>query len=501
MTQGPNIQSRLREGIDAAKRGDRLTARRLLQQVLTYDRNNELALMWMASVVDTLEERRSFLQRALQVNPNNARAREALRRLGGDDSGSVPPPTTPYGETGSYLSGTASRASSNNNVYLLLAGVVVVVVILIVGVILLNPARNAPPTPTESSLQLTYAALVNPTGAPTRDSRPPTATVFQGVIVTIDPNQSNPLPATFTPTFTPTDTPTPFPSATPYPLGSFKIIYSDLEPNAAQPSLYSGNANGVNEIKLESGAVAGFSDIAVSPDGTKLAFVRMVPGIGDDATSFPELFLASLNDLTNATQLTTFGTDILAHPSWSPDGDSILFTSNSDGDEEIFRINTQTNDIVQMTSNTDRDFDASYSPDGSLIVYASDFETPLFSEIYQMPAAGGSPTRLTDESGSSYYPAYSPDGKHIAFLNDAQGDSDLYVMDPDGQRPFLLTVDDNGADDRTPAWSPDSRWIVFSSNRENDTYAWYAIDMSGDIQRITDNDRQPDSVSFISQSP
>ena len=103
---------------------------------------------------------------------------------------------------------------------------------------------------------------------------------------------------------------------------------------------------------------------------------------------------------------------------------------------------------------------------------------------------------LTDDAQSSYSPAWSPDGTHIAFVSNRSGDGDIYVMDSDGQRPFLLTQDDNGAEDRTPAWSPDSRWIVFASNRENDQFRWYAVDLAGDIQPVTTNDRNPQSFSF-----
>ena len=70
-------------------------------------------------------------------------------------------------------------------------------------------------------------------------------------------------------------------------------------------------------------------------------------------------------------------------------------------------------------------------------------------------------------------------------------------MDADGQRAFLLTPDDNGAEDRTPTWSPDGRWIIFSSNREGDQFRWYAVDLAGDIQPVTSNDRNPQSLSFV----
>lgn len=507
MTQGPNIQARLREGIDAAKQGDRLTARRLLQQVLAYDRNNELALMWMASVVDTLEERRSFLQRALQINPNNARAREALRRLGGDDS-NLPPPTT-SSDTSGYVE-TPTR--SNNNVYLLLAGAVAVIVVVIVAVILLNPSNTPEVQPTLSNFQLTFAASVNTANQPTSttDPRPPTATVFTGVVVTFDQNQSQQLPATFTPTPPPTATPTSFPSPTPFALSDFSIIYSDVEPNAAAPSLYSGSADGTDEIKLESGTIGGFTDIAVSPDGSRIAFIRLVPTgevreVTTEATeeaviAFPQLFIASLDDLATAQPVTNFTTETLAHPAWSPDGQFVIFSSNTDGDEELYSLNVENNELKQLTQNEGRDFDPSYSPDGSLIIFASDFETPGFAEIYTMSSEGGETTRMTDEAGSSYSPVFAPDGTRIAFISDRQSDADLFVMDANGQRPFLLTIDDNGADDRAPAWSPDSQYILFSSNREDDTYFWYAIDPSGVITKLADNDRLPQSLTFVDES-
>ena len=82
-----NFERNLSEGIEAARRGDKLTARRLLQQALQQDRANETALIWMASVVDTVPEKRAYLEQVLRVNPNNERARQALERMGG-----APPP-------------------------------------------------------------------------------------------------------------------------------------------------------------------------------------------------------------------------------------------------------------------------------------------------------------------------------------------------------------------------------------------------------------------------
>ncbi len=501
------MTAKLREGIDAAKRGDKLAARRLLLQVLSGDANNELALMWMASVVDTLNERRFYLERALQVNPGNNRAREALHRLG------VDVPTVPVGVSSSSMSDDLPRLSSGGttNVYLIAAAVVAfaVVAIVVMAVVTSLNSGNAAPTP---DVQATFSAIIaNVTATPTGDNRAPTATVLPGIVVSLDRNLIT-LPPSFTPTFTPLPTTTPSPTVTPLPLSSFIMIYSDFEPGASQPSLYRGQANGIGEIKLESGDVGGFTDVAVDPTGQRIAFVRYLL---DDAgnPSLPELYVAALTNLANPTQITSLNSTMIAHPSWSPDGEKIVFSADGTGGaavtaepsadttetsstEELWIVNADGSNLTRLTENSARDFDPSFSPDGQQIVYASDLNSPGFSEIYSMSANGANVTQLTDDAQSSYSPAWSPDGTHIAFVSNRSGDGDIYVMDPNGQRPFLLTVDDNGAEDRSPAWTPDSRWIVFASNREGDHFRWYAVDLAGDVQPVTTNDRNPQSISF-----
>lgn len=74
------LEEKLKSGITAARSGNRSTARRLLEEVIAQDPNNELAWIWMASVVESTSERRICLERVLEINPRNARAREALQR-------------------------------------------------------------------------------------------------------------------------------------------------------------------------------------------------------------------------------------------------------------------------------------------------------------------------------------------------------------------------------------------------------------------------------------
>ena len=157
------MPARLREGIDAAKRGDKLTARRLLTQVLSVDGNNELALMWMASVVESLDERRFYLERSLQLNPDNARAREALRRLGVTEPNVSRRQNT--AASSDYARGTSGgggiNLSGTSNVYLIAAAVVAFVVIAIVVAALVSSLRGATIVPPTEDVQATFASLLN----------------------------------------------------------------------------------------------------------------------------------------------------------------------------------------------------------------------------------------------------------------------------------------------------------------------------------------------------
>ncbi len=72
----------LRQGIAAAKAGDKEQARRLLQQAIRLDPQSEAAWLWMASVAKDNRERIFCLRKILAINPNNEMAIKGLRALG-----------------------------------------------------------------------------------------------------------------------------------------------------------------------------------------------------------------------------------------------------------------------------------------------------------------------------------------------------------------------------------------------------------------------------------
>ena len=84
-------------------------------------------------------------------------------------------------------------------------------------------------------------------------------------------------------------------------------------------------------------------------------------------------------------------------------------------------------------------------------------------DIYSMDVNGDNLLQLTDHPASDEYPACSPDGKRIAFTSDRGVTHDLYVMDSDGDNVIRLTHD-NFFESR-PSWSPDGMRIAFSAFR------------------------------------
>ncbi|MBZ0310387.1 MAG: hypothetical protein K8I82_30275, partial [Anaerolineae bacterium] len=75
------LQNLLKSGIEAARAGNKVVARKIFEQVIRDDPQNELAWMWTATVLDNSTERRRALERVISINPDNTRAQQALEKL------------------------------------------------------------------------------------------------------------------------------------------------------------------------------------------------------------------------------------------------------------------------------------------------------------------------------------------------------------------------------------------------------------------------------------
>jgi TolB protein len=178
-------------------------------------------------------------------------------------------------------------------------------------------------------------------------------------------------------------------------------------------------------------------------------------------------------------------------PAWSPDGSRIAFTSNRDGNPEIYIMNRDGSGLRRMTNNPAIDVTPTWSPNGNQIAWVSDrtgtpkiyvmnadgtgarllisdycdrptWSTEPFNEIAYAARTGpgydikiydfssGETKRITDGIGSNESPAFSPNGRHIAFTSTRSGKSEIFTVDRDGNNLRQITREGNN---KFPNWS------------------------------------------------
>lgn len=495
------LRELLQQGVAAARSGNVATARRLLEEVIQLDENNEQAWIWLATVVKTRAERRICLQKVLQINPNNATARQALARLG-PTTGTTATVNTARQSTTSLGSarpptGSTPVVASNDQTVIARRFIYIVALIAVIGVVAIIVNNMLGPQEPELTVaeQATNAAEARITPSPVLSATPQPTITPPYIVVTRSNTEM--LPPTFTPTFTPTATETPEPSATPLGIDQYRLLVVSRPEGQTETGLYRIRGDGVDIEAL----ATDIHDVSLSFDGSQMVFVREVEyGNGNVAD---EVFVSPVDDVNSARQLTNLRTVNASQPVLSPNGQQLAFVANVDGDPDLLLLDLASDNVTALTENDYADRDPSWSRDGRFIVFASDQDSPGFSDLYlvafNLSGEGDAPftvERLTDDGGNSFSPSFSYDTTRIVYLNDEGGDADIIIMTLEGTQNRVLTPGET-AEDRAPMWSPNGDFIVFISNRIDDRFQVYSVDVATRaVTRITDNNRQAQQVMF-----
>ena len=211
-----------------------------------------------------------------------------------------------------------------------------------------------------------------------------------------------------------------------------------------------------------------------------------------------------------------------AQPALSPDGRSVAFVSNRDGQWDIYVGLVGGGSLVRITNDPNVEMRPRWSPDGAHLLYARLNDAGLF-DLWVVPALGGAARRLVlngayptwspdgrsiaysaggviwtcDGSGEHpqavtlpepplvhLQPAYSHDGRRLAFVRRVVGPySELAIVDLETRTVKTITQD--GALAWSPVWSPDDRFVYFASSRGGTTNVWKIPSTSGEPEQIT----------------
>ena len=213
------------------------------------------------------------------------------------------------------------------------------------------------------------------------------------------------------------------------------------------------------------------------------------------------------------------------YPAWSPDGETIAYTSARESRTNIYLINKDgTNE--RLLSNDSWVGSPVWSPDGSRIAFetsgtvdiidadgknritiVSDAMDPAWSpdgkelafvrdkigiQIFVINLESNVIRQLTTSTRGGIYPSWSPDGMKIAFesfhepnenSSSFYSNSEIFIMNADGSDQVRLTYSDEI--DSKPSWSPDGKMIAFYSNR-SESWGIFVMNSDGSNQtRVT----------------
>ena len=198
-----------------------------------------------------------------------------------------------------------------------------------------------------------------------------------------------------------------------------------------------------------------------------------------------DIFMADLDGKIVKQLTSAKGYD--AEATLSPDGRKMIYTSDKDGDLELYVMDLETGSEKRITNELGYDGGAWFSPDGKRIIWrasrpkteaekkeyrdllAEHLVAPTNMEVFVANADGSGQRQVTSFGQANWAPGFMPDSRRIIFASNHEYPRgfpfNLYTINDDGSG--LHKVSRDKGFDAFPMFSPDGKKIVFCSNRNN----------------------------------
>ena len=208
-------------------------------------------------------------------------------------------------------------------------------------------------------------------------------------------------------------------------------------------------------------------DLALSPDGKKVAFVAR-----------GEVFAASATDGGDATRVTNSPAPE-SQPTWASDSRRLAYVSRRYGAGQLFLYDFATNAETQLTAGAEGDDTPRFSPDGKWVAFerAGREIRALNLETKQERVVASGVLERPPLSADRPF-VWSPDSRWIAYLPVGQKlFRNVFVarVDGDGKSQPVSFVANGGSD--TVSWSPDGTFILFDTGQRTEQGQLARVDL------------------------
>jgi Tol biopolymer transport system component/predicted Ser/Thr protein kinase len=201
----------------------------------------------------------------------------------------------------------------------------------------------------------------------------------------------------------------------------------------------------------------------------------------------------------------TFAEGVEEYPASSPDGRTLLYTSEVGKIHQIFRKDLASRQDLQVTHSDFDEVQPTWSPDGRQVAFVRAHQPgvklqpgDVFGEfqdadVWVLDLASGKESKLVD---NAFNPSYSADGKRIAVDASWAAARRIWVVDSQGHNPQQITTDTSEEVAHVaPSWSPDGKKIVFQNlvrtkfdirvvNLESKQMNWITNDLFSNIRPV-----------------